>query len=82
VNRDREGLASFHKLGYPPDSRRTTHIRRFEMAIIGTYQTTRQKDDRFLLVSRIRLILLVLVAFLTKVSALVLFDTAAAHQVT
>jgi hypothetical protein len=82
VNRDREGLASFHKLGYPPNSRGTPRIRRFEMAILGTYKKTRQNDDRFILVSRIRLILLVLVAFLTTVAALVLFDIAAAHQVT
>jgi hypothetical protein len=52
------------------------------MAIIGTYQKTRQNDDRFLLVFRICLILLVLVAFITAVAALVLFDIAAAHQVT
>jgi hypothetical protein len=36
----------------------------------------------FLLVSCIRLIFLVLVAFLTTVAALILFDIAAAHQVT
>jgi hypothetical protein len=82
VNRDREGLASFHKLGYPPKSRGTPRIRRFEMAIPGKYKETRQSEDRFILVSRICLILLVLVAFLTTVSALVLFDIAVAHQVT
>jgi hypothetical protein len=52
------------------------------MAILGTYHITRQNDDRFLLVFRIRLILLVLVAFLITVAAFVLFDIAAAHQVT
>jgi hypothetical protein len=52
------------------------------MVIIGTYQKTRQNDDRFLLVPRIRLILLVLVAFLTTVAALVFNNIAAAHQVT
>jgi hypothetical protein len=52
------------------------------MAILGTYQKNRQNDDRFLLVSSNRLILLVLVAFLTTVAALVLFDIVAAHQVT
>jgi hypothetical protein len=82
VNRDREGLVSFHKLGYLPDSRGIPRIRRFEMAILGTYQKNRQNDDRFLLVSRIRFILLVLVAFLTTVAVLVLFDIAAEHQVT
>jgi hypothetical protein len=82
VNRDREDLTSSHKLGYPTDSQGTPRIRRFEMATLGTYKKTRQNDDRFLLVSRIRLILLVLVAFITTVAALVLFDIAAAHQVT
>jgi hypothetical protein len=82
VNRDREGLASSHKLGYPPYSRGTPLIRRFEMVILGTYPKTRQNDDRFLLVSRIRLIFLVFIAFLTTVAALVLFDIAVAHQVT
>jgi hypothetical protein len=52
------------------------------MAILGTYKKTRQNDDRFIHVSRIRLMLLALVAFLTTVAALVLFDIAAAHQVT
>jgi hypothetical protein len=64
VNRDRDDLVSFHKLGYPPDSRGTPRVCRFETAILGTYQKTRQNDDRFLLVSRIRLIFLVLVTFL------------------
>jgi hypothetical protein len=52
------------------------------MAILGKYKKTRQNDDQFLLVSRIRLILLVLVTFLTTVAALELFDIAAAQQVT
>jgi hypothetical protein len=82
VNRDREGLASSHKLGYPTDSRGTPRSRRFGMAILGTYKKTRQNDDRFLLVSRIRLILLFLVAFITTATTLVFFDIAAAHQVT